>query len=727
MKSINIFILFFLFFSTALFAQNEIIDSLKNELSIHPEEDSTRVNTLNKLAFAYFRTDLAKTVECLDRSKAIAERVGYQKGKAKSIYIRGMAEAVKTKYEKGIAYFEEALQLYQEINFKRGIEKCYGSMGVYFFKGGEAKQAIKYYLKSVALKEELGIKKGMTSSLRYIGLAHSELGHYKEAIGYFKKALKISEEEKNEKDIAESYTNIGNIYSSQGNYPLSLEYHNKSLFIAEKREDVLGKTKALNNIGIIYKHLKDYDKAIVYYEKALPLAKEVGYKRTIGSVLNNLGNLHQKKRNFKVANEYLQGALKINEELNNKTNMAVNLNNIGGLHLELNENVLAHQYFVKSEKINLEIENQRGLCNTYLGMARAYSNQEIYDKALSNLLKSKAISAKLGILNYQRDIAELLAETYEHTGQYQKAFSSHLQFKVFNDSLFNKENIEKITQLEYEYKYKQQLDSASIRELKLTQAVDMTTQRLEKTKRNLLLGVIGFLLMSLVLGAIIFFLKLRNAKSKAQNIAMEQKLLRSQMTPHFVFNSLSVLQGMILNEEDEKSISYLSRFSKLLRITLENSRDKAVPLDQELTAIENYLELQNLEVDQSFQYTISVAENIDTASFEIPPMLIQPFIENAIEHAFKDQKENRKIEVQLKYSKEELICTVTDNGIGIATQKEKEKPTKKSLATTITSERLEMLSKDFKKKGSVTIEDRKKYNQQGTIVTLIIPYQIPVK
>ncbi|MEL6925478.1 MAG: histidine kinase [Bacteroidota bacterium] len=267
------------------------------------------------------------------------------------------------------------------------------------------------------------------------------------------------------------------------------------------------------------------------------------------------------------------------------------------------------------------------------------------------------------------------------------------------------------------------MDSASIRELQLTQAVDTTTQNLEKSQRNLLLGVIAFLLMTMALGAIIFSLRLKNEKAKTQNIAIEQKLLRSQMTPHFIFNSLSVLQGMMLNKEEQKSISYLSKFSKLLRISLENSRDKMVALDQELMAITNYLELQNLETSEAYQYSVSAAENINTTSFEIPPMLIQPFIENAIEHGFKNRTGRKEIDVELKYANAQLICTITDNGVGIEAQKISGQPNKKSLATAITSERLEILSKDLNMEASVTIEDRKKYNERGTIVTLIIPYK----
>lgn len=294
---------------------------------------------------------------------------------------------------------------------------------------------------------------------------------------------------------------------------------------------------------------------------------------------------------------------------------------------------------------------------------------------------------------------------------------------MLNDSLFNKETIEKLTQLEYEYKYQQQLESANKRELKLTQKVKTTHKNLEKSQRNYLLAIIGVLLISIVSGYFIFSLKLKNEKSRGKNIVTEQKLLRSQMTPHFIFNSLSVLQGMILDKDERKSVSYLSKFSKLLRIILENSRDKTVYLKQELTAIENYLALQNIEVKNPYIYSIVIDKNIDTAMFKVPPMLIQPFVENAIEHAFESRKENRKIHIHLRYVAEELICTITDNGIGIKAKKSHNNDAKKSLATTITSERLKLLSKDFNRKGSITIEDRKKYDEQGTLVTLVIPYK----
>ncbi len=117
-------------------------------------------------------------------------------------------------------------------------------------------------------------------------------------------------------------------------------------------------------------------------------------------------------------------------------------------------------------------------------------------------------------------------------------------------------------------------------------------------------------------------MRLCDITAKNENILTEQKLLRTQMTPHFIFNALSVLQGMIVGKEDKKSVQCLSKFSKLLRITLENSRDKKVALHQELVALENYIELQNIEATTPYTYSIEVDDFIDPEKLMVPPILI---------------------------------------------------------------------------------------------------------
>jgi len=722
-KTSNLISFFFLLIPFFVLSQIKAIDSLKLELALHIQKDSLRVNLLNNISDLTYKKDFDKTIAFTNESEAISKAIDYKKGEARSLHIRGLAHIIKSKYTNGGEYLMEALELYKLINYKKGISIVFNHLGVYYYNKRDFKEAIKYYSEFVKISKEIGNDKSVIVGKLFIGRSYNEIGNYIDAIKFYKEALSLSKATNNKKRISHSLTSIGNVYSHQGNYPLALEYHNKALNIAKKSENHNAICASLMSIGNVYIRVENYDKAIVYHKEALKMASEHD-KQNEGSIFNNLGEAYMNKKNYKQARTYFEKALIKFKAKNNKPNIAICLNNIGSIYLEQKDFEVANKYFEEAKNICLEVDNQRGLCSSYIGIARVYSNQKKYNLALTNALKSKEISTNIKLLDYQRDAEELLYDIYFKSSKYKKALTSHMQFKTLNDSLFNKENVEKIAQLEYEYKYKQALDSASIRELKLTKTVKSTTQDLEKSQRNLLLGVIGFLALTLLLGTFIFFLKLRHEKSKTQNIAIEQKLLRSQMTPHFIFNSLSVLQGMILNKEEDKSVYYLSKFSKLLRITLENSRDKMVPLHQELGAVSSYLELQNLEESQAYQYTVLVEDNIDTELFKIPPMLIQPFIENAIEHGFKNQKENRKIDLLLKYIDKKLICTITDNGVGINSQVTKENGLKKSLATTITSERLKMLSKDFNSEGNIRIEDRLNHNQKGTIVTITIPHKI---
>ncbi len=712
---------YFLFLTSTFYSQSTTIDSLEINLQNHKEKDTTRVNLLNALAFSYFSKDLPKTLEYLEEADAVAEVIHFKKGKARSIYIRGITEAIQANFEQALRFYNEALQLYESIDFKKGIANCYNAMGITYRNKGELTKSVSYFKKAIKIEEEIG-SNNLSASLLNLGTSYEELGDYGEAISYLNKAFSIAKADENDQRVAYSLNNLGNVYQSMGNYPLALEHYKESLYINEKLGDSLGIANHLANIGRIYKTQKHYDKAMNYYEKSLEMDKRIDNKTGITSLLNDIGIIHEENGDYQSALDHYVDALLISKQIGSKSVIPHILNNMGEVYLALKDYSTANQYLSEAKKISIEIGNKKVLCEAYIGLARTNANQKDYKSALSNALQAKEISEKSGFLNCQKDASEILSKIYKATGNYKDALESQEQFKILNDSLFNKENVEKITQLEYEYKYKQALDSANIRELQLTKTVTATNKDLEKSKRNSLWAIIGVLIISMLSGSIIFYQKFNNIKTKNENIVMEQKLLRSQMTPHFIFNSLSVLQGMILNKEYKKSVSYLSKFSKLLRITLENSRDKTVLLSEEIAALENYLALQNLE-NETYLYTVKVADIIDTTSIKIPPMLIQPFIENAVEHAFTSSKGDKKIEVGLEFNDKKLICTIIDNGIGIDSQEDPKNKDKKSLATTITSERLEILSRDLKMKGSVTVDDRKKYNEQGTVVTLVIPFK----
>lgn len=692
-------------------------------MSTHTQEDTTKVNLLYKLAFSNFQGDMELTKSYLEEAEELSDNLNYTKGKARVFYLKGILENIKSNYALSLKFFEQALEHYNSIEDKGGIASIYTAFGITYYDRSRYDEAIGAYKKALEIYKNLGNKRELITILINSGNAYSETGRLNDAISNYQQALEESKAIEDEDGISFVYSNLGVVYKLQGNYPLAIESFNKSLDYDLKTADTLGIAHKFNDIGEVYSSLKKYDKALAYFKKSLKFLSNLGNNRLIAVINGNIGNVYLLEKEYYKALEYFKISLNASQEINNLKQTAVCYNSLGEINLLLGKPLEARENFVTAKDISEQTNNKHVLPISLLGIAETYLYEKDYIKALFYTQKGKKISEELKLLDIQKKVLGLLSIIYESTGQYKKALNSHKLFKRINDSLFNKENIEKIAQLEYEYKYKQALDSANIRELKLTKKVLATSQDLDRSKQNLLWAIIGILLVSILLGGMVFYQKLHNIRVKNQNIITEQKLLRSQMNPHFVFNSLSVLQGMILNKEEKKSVDYLSKFSRLLRITLENSRDKMVLLSQELTAVENYMALQNLEND-SYQFSIDIDDGIDGSMFKIPPMLIQPFIENAIEHAFVNEKEERKIAIQLKYSGGELLCIITDNGMGINSRKKDHGKDKKSLATQITSERLNILSSYFKMKGSVTIADRSKFNKKGTMVTLVLPYQI---
>jgi LytS/YehU family sensor histidine kinase len=207
----------------------------------------------------------------------------------------------------------------------------------------------------------------------------------------------------------------------------------------------------------------------------------------------------------------------------------------------------------------------------------------------------------------------------------------------------------------------------------------------------------------------------------------EQKALHLQMNPHFVFNCLGSISSFIVQNGTDSAIKYLSKFSKLMRLTLEYSKGSLIPVDKEIESLQNYLELEQLRFNNKFEFTIHSSTAIED-DMALPPLLIQPFVENAILHGMVPKEGNGKIEVNFNVINNQLICTIIDDGIGFNKSKElKENSVKahQSMALEITKKRLEMMENTTSKKSEVKIEELKDANGNpcGTKVELNLPLQ----
>jgi LytS/YehU family sensor histidine kinase len=196
-----------------------------------------------------------------------------------------------------------------------------------------------------------------------------------------------------------------------------------------------------------------------------------------------------------------------------------------------------------------------------------------------------------------------------------------------------------------------------------------------------------------------------------------------QLNPHFIFNSLQAIQDFIYGNNEKEASQYLSKFARLMRLTLENSRHENITLKKEIEGLENYLALQKLRLGDKLEYSVTVSDSIDPTFNEIPPMLVQPFVENAVEHGVKMKEGNGLITVDFGMEQNMLIVTITDNGPGF-TQRHAESKGHQSLSMQIISERLELFGKKTKQKPQLIITNLGKTQASGTRVEIKIPTEV---
>src|SRR5690606_27743594 len=244
----------------------------------------------------------------------------------------------------------------------------------------------------------------------------------------------------------------------------------------------------------------------------------------------------------------------------------------------------------------------------------------------------------------------------------------------------------------------------------------------------LLFGSVFIILVLIVIFLIYNRNHIKKTLTLEKNLAeYEQKALHLQMNPHFVFNCLGSISSFIIQNGNDEALKYLSKFSKLMRLTLEYSKESLIPIDKEIEGLQNYLELEQLRFNKMFDFSITKDPNIED-DMAIPPLLLQPFVENAIMHGIVPKKEKGNINIHFGLIDDKLVCTVTDDGIGFSKSKEMKENSvtvHKSMALEITRKRLEVIQAFTSKTSKVEIKDviDELGKLHGTRIILNLPVQ----
>jgi LytS/YehU family sensor histidine kinase len=248
-------------------------------------------------------------------------------------------------------------------------------------------------------------------------------------------------------------------------------------------------------------------------------------------------------------------------------------------------------------------------------------------------------------------------------------------------------------------------------------------------RERLLMILLTSLIIIMVLSFVFYRYRMKQLRLKAsfdkQLAEVSMIALRAQMNPHFLFNSLNSINNFIVKNKPEEAAEYLTKFSRLIRQILTNSKSPTVPLANELEAVRLYIQLENIRFNHRFDYNIAVGEGVDVAYFEIAPLLIQPYVENAIWHGLLHKEGPGQLKLQVYVEESFLYVVIEDNGVGrkkAQEMKSKSATKDKSMGMQITSDRVDMLNKLKSQQARVEIIDLvdQQGNPSGTRVVLKI-------
>ena len=298
---------------------------------------------------------------------------------------------------------------------------------------------------------------------------------------------------------------------------------------------------------------------------------------------------------------------------------------------------------------------------------------------------------------------------YEKSGNISKALDAAKTFEHLKDSIFKVQRAEKINELEQ--KYNKSKNEKTIKELA------------QQKRIYLLLAVAGlFALLGLI-----FFIRQQSLKNKQKILETEQRLNRARMNPHFFFNALSSLQSFALEGNDGKSIATnLSKFSHIMRETLESTYKEYVTVEQESDFLKEYLELQKMRFPQKFSYEINIAASVEPDDTLIPSMILQPFAENSIEHGFAGINYPGHISLSFDKKGNDLHIHMSDNGKGLAVIP-KENGEHISRATQIIRDRIYLLNIKLKTRAGFTIDNNPDGKGVSVKITLPVLFKNDIK
>lgn len=497
-------------------------------------------------------------------------------------------------------------------------------------------------------------------SLIDAGSTFEEAHKYDKALSNYAEALKNSQLLNDKSRLQKCYSGLGTLHYRKGNYVLALDFNTKSLRLAEEINDKSGIAFCYSMMGIIYNDNGDNLNGFKYLKKAIEIAEKINDKKLLANFHSKLGSVYFKTNELERAIDSYKTALKILEEINYSKGVSGNLGSLGAIYLQLGKYELASEYVSKQLKMAEESQNKAEIADALYVYGGILVELKKDKEALEYFKRSLQVSREINSAQGIRYAYDGIVTAYYNMNNFKDAFDNYERFKLISDSIFNLEKNYQINEI----KIKFETEKKEIENSMLTQKNQIQSLELKQNK-NVIIGLVCLVILVILIGVLL----IRQYRSQNEKKAMqlEQRVLRAQMNPHFLFNSLNSIQRLFIEGKTEQANDVIADFSNLLRRILNNSGSSLVSLKEETDTLKLYMDIEKIRCDGCFTYSIEIAESIDLLNTLVPPLLIQPFVENAIWHGILPAKKKGLIKIRILKSQnlKNLICTIHDNGVGI--------------------------------------------------------------
>ncbi len=544
-------------------------------------------------------------------------------------------QAFTQNQKEGLTQIEAVLLRAIERGNTREQAACYLSLGQFNLALQQPDLAVENGNKAYSRFVASGTASGVYATTRLLAQAYEAMQAYDKSLDYYRSYEQLALQKGDTAQQVYAKSQIGEVLLAQGKADEALSYFEDGLAIETALSNSKGRATQTRNIGRAYRSNNDNEQALNFYNQSLAIAQDI----------NDNSELLQSGE--EIASVY-RGEQRYDEELALR-NTLLDVSNVSG------------------DTLNASYQN--------LEIGNIYIETKQEQQAIPYLKNSIDLAAASGLIADNALATKSLSEAYRGMGSYTLALQAYQNYVALVDSSYNLKAaaIEASQELNKELLGKQQRIDLLEKDKQLTEKTIALLQKEQDVKdanlyrQKLVIWGLGIAMLFMVGLAYLMYRNTQQKKLANQLLAL--KSLRTQMNPHFIFNALNSVNSYIAKNNERAANKYLSDFSKLMRAVLENSKHDFVPLTSEIDVTGLYLSLEHSRFADQFDYEYTVNPAIDAAAIMIPPMLIQPYIENAVWHGLRYKKQKGFLNVTIDYAnagQSVLLITITDNGIGRA-------------------------------------------------------------